>query len=276
MSNASYTYSDVKNGKGSYKYETPIVYSSGVSTLQTRLNAIGYSMSADGKFGAGTQTAVKNFQKECGLSADGVAGKNTLVQLDKVYQSSYFTKYGKNISSSAWGASNILAGRFNDIDLLARIIWGEERGLVDAQAGVARVIKNRSVNSNYYASSSAYPNASIWARVIGMTGQYATASSSTCCAPTRGDSSRSDGISIYWKKAVDLATALVNGTTFTVPKGYTVSSTGTISSSKTTAVTTQMNQTAASLFKTNLNKGLVKGTCITYRSTLTGNVFYTI
>ena len=276
MSNASYSYSEVKSGKGSYKYESPTVYSAGVLTLQKRLNAIGYNLSEDGKFGSGTKTAVQNFQTECNLSSDGVAGKNTLTQLDKIYQSSYFTNYGKPISSSEWGTSNILAGKFNDIDLLARIIWGEERGITDAQVAVAKVIKNRSTTSGYYASSTTYPNASIWARVVGKTSQYSTASSSTCCTPVRGDSSRSDGINIYWKKAVDLANSLTSGSTLSVPKGYTVDSSGNVSSSKTTAVTSQLNQTAASLFKKNLNAGKVKGTSVTYKSTLTGNVFYTI
>lgn len=276
MSNASYSYSEVKSGTGSYKYESPIVYSAGVLTLQKRLNAIGYNLSEDGKFGSGTQTAVKKFQTECNLSSDGTAGKNTLTQLDKVYKSSYFTNYGKPIASSEWGRSKILAGNFNDIDLLARIIWGEERGITDAQVAVAKVIKNRSTTSGYYASSTTYPNASIWARVVGKESQYSTAASSTCCTPRRGDSSRSDGIDIYWKKAVDLAISLTSGSTLSVPKGYTVDSSGNVSSSKTTAVTSQLNQTAASLFKNHLNAGIVKGTCVTYKSTLSGNVFYTI
>ena len=42
MSNASYSYSEVKSGTGRYKYESPIVYSAGVLTLQKRLNTIGY------------------------------------------------------------------------------------------------------------------------------------------------------------------------------------------------------------------------------------------
>ena len=181
MSNASYTYAQVKSGTGSFKYESPIVYSSGVLTLQQRLNAIGYDLTEDGKFGSGTKTAVTNFQEECNLSADGVAGKNTLTQLDKIYQSSYFTNYGKPISTSEWGRSNILAGNIEDIDLLARIIWGEERSITDAQIAVAKVIKNRSTTSGYYASSTSYPNASIWARVVGKASQYATAAEAKCC-----------------------------------------------------------------------------------------------
>lgn len=50
-----------------------------VSLLQQALKKLGYYKStADGKFYAGTRTAVKDFQKANGLTADGVAGKKTL------------------------------------------------------------------------------------------------------------------------------------------------------------------------------------------------------
>lgn len=132
MSNANYSYSQVKGGSGSYKYENPIVYSAGVKTLQSRLKLIGYNVTADGKFGSAT------------------------------------------------------------------------------------------------------------------------------------------------KNAVDLAILLKAGSNISISNGYTVDLKGQVSSAKTTPVTSQLNQTAASLFKEYLNKGKVKGTSITYKSTLSGNVFYTI
>jgi cell wall-associated NlpC family hydrolase len=48
-----------------------------VKTLQTNLVKRGYMKAADGKFGKGTLTAVKLFQKQAGLKADGVAGDTT-------------------------------------------------------------------------------------------------------------------------------------------------------------------------------------------------------
>ena len=48
-----------------------------VKTLQTHLVKRGYLKSADGKFGSGTAAAVKLFQKQAGLKADGVAGATT-------------------------------------------------------------------------------------------------------------------------------------------------------------------------------------------------------
>ena len=53
-----------------------------VVTLQQALAELGYlSGAADGNFGTGTQTAVKKFQADQGLEADGIAGKKTLEAL---------------------------------------------------------------------------------------------------------------------------------------------------------------------------------------------------
>ncbi len=49
-----------------------------VVTLQQALTELGYlSGAADGNFGTGTQTAVKKFQEDNQLDADGIAGKMT-------------------------------------------------------------------------------------------------------------------------------------------------------------------------------------------------------
>lgn len=49
-----------------------------VVTLQAALVELGYLNGAtDGNFGTGTQTAVRKFQEENGLDADGIAGKMT-------------------------------------------------------------------------------------------------------------------------------------------------------------------------------------------------------
>ncbi len=52
-----------------------------VKAIQYALNQLGYGNSGtknvDGKFGSGTASAVKKFQKAMGISADGIVGKNT-------------------------------------------------------------------------------------------------------------------------------------------------------------------------------------------------------
>lgn len=45
--------------------------------IQERLNSVGFKLSEDGIFGGGTENAVKVFQRNRGLSADGIVGKNT-------------------------------------------------------------------------------------------------------------------------------------------------------------------------------------------------------
>ena len=57
-----------------------------VKTLQKLLIAKGYSCGAkgaDGKFGDSTLAAVKAFQKDAGLKADGIVGADTWAALDK-------------------------------------------------------------------------------------------------------------------------------------------------------------------------------------------------
>ena len=53
-----------------------------VTKLQTALNALGYDCgAADGIFGAKTEAAVRNFQRDHSLTVDGIAGKATQAAL---------------------------------------------------------------------------------------------------------------------------------------------------------------------------------------------------
>lgn len=45
--------------------------------IQERLNSVGFNISVDGIFGGGTENAVKVFQRNRGLSQDGIVGRNT-------------------------------------------------------------------------------------------------------------------------------------------------------------------------------------------------------
>ena len=52
-----------------------------VWAMQTALQSLGYSITADGKYGPATVSVVKAFQRKHGLEADGVAGNKTLTLL---------------------------------------------------------------------------------------------------------------------------------------------------------------------------------------------------
>lgn len=288
MANSSYTYTQVLNGTGKFQMETNGAYSGGVKILQQRLNSIGYDISADGYFGSGTEKAVEAFQTECSLvPVDGIAGKGTLTKLEQVRVSKYFNTYGYPLTSTDWGRDNILNGNFDDIDLLARVIYAENTSDQDDQKGVAIVIRNRKnagESGGYMEKSSAFPDASVWARVvakhIGSAGvQYGTtnASCKNAYAPQRGytgDDDNSDGVADAWANAVDLATKLKNGTTITV-RGYKVNGL-TVDTSTLVSVTNQKNQISSTHYKNKYNAGdKFSGTVISTAKTLTGNVFCT-
>ena len=132
MANSDYTYAQVKSGSGTYRYESPSSYSAGVKTMQDRLEDCGYTITdTDGHFGVSTRLAVRRFQQTIyGMSSsnvDGIAGKNTLTQLDTVYQSLAFS-FGASLCStpSSWTRSQLASSSWNNyrkrIDALARVI----------------------------------------------------------------------------------------------------------------------------------------------------------
>ena len=66
---------------------------SAVKDLQTKLKKLGYySGTVDSTFGSGTYAAVRAFQKKYNLTADGVAGSETLKKLDSVYKNANSAK----------------------------------------------------------------------------------------------------------------------------------------------------------------------------------------
>lgn len=99
-----------------------------VKSIQTALSNRGYYKgNIDGIYGTGTKNAVLSFQKDNGLSADGIAGKQTLKALGIVDGSDTFGGYTSS-----------------DYELLARIISAEARGEdYLGQVAVGAVILNR-------------------------------------------------------------------------------------------------------------------------------------
>ncbi len=56
-----------------------------VAILQYILRRYGYDITPDGVFGSRTEAAVKNYQAENGLTADGIVGRNTWISLNRAW-----------------------------------------------------------------------------------------------------------------------------------------------------------------------------------------------
>ena len=85
-----------------------------VTLLQTQLIQRGYDLQpygADGKFGAKTENAVKAFQKDNGLTADGVVGKATWTALD----SGKTTLYTVTIQHVSKGVAESIVGQYGGV-----------------------------------------------------------------------------------------------------------------------------------------------------------------
>lgn len=106
-----------------------------VRTIQTKLKRWGYYTGAvDGIYGTKTLNAVKYFQRKNGLVVDGIAGPKTLAAMGIMNSS----------NSSNSSTTN------NDVNLLARIIYGEARGEPYAgQVAVGAVVLNRVSDSRF-------------------------------------------------------------------------------------------------------------------------------
>ena len=77
-----------------------------VTALQQRLISLGYLKgSADGKFGKATKAAVVAFQKASGLTADGLAGRKTLLALESTGAANASAS-GSDASSGSSSASS--------------------------------------------------------------------------------------------------------------------------------------------------------------------------
>ena len=79
---------------------------SAVKDLQTKLKKLGYySGTVDSTFGSGTYAAVRAFQKKYNLTADGVAGSETLKKLDSVYKNADSDKDDGSLRKGATGSA---------------------------------------------------------------------------------------------------------------------------------------------------------------------------
>lgn len=108
-----------------------------VRQIQTKLKRWGYyNGNIDGIYGTQTLNAVKYFQRKNGLTQDGIAGPATLKAMG------IFSSSGSSSSGSTSNSSNV--------NLLARLIYGEARGeSYTGQVAVGAVVMNRVRSSSF-------------------------------------------------------------------------------------------------------------------------------
>ena len=108
-----------------------------VTQIQTKLKRWGYyNGNIDGIYGNQTQEAVRYFQRKNGLTVDGIAGPATLKAM--------------GIYSSSSSSSNSTSTNSSDLNLLARVVYGEARGEpYTGQVAVAAVALNRVKSSSF-------------------------------------------------------------------------------------------------------------------------------
>lgn len=100
-----------------------------VRSVQRKLASLGYYKgSVDGIYGSQTKSAVTAFQRNCGITADGICGSQTLL---------YLGLGGSSTNNSTSYSSS-------DVELLAKVISAEARGeSYEGQVAVGAVILNR-------------------------------------------------------------------------------------------------------------------------------------
>lgn len=107
-----------------------------IKLVQQRLYNLGYyTYKVDGIWGSRTTKAVKKFQSDYGLTADGIVGAKTEKALG-------ITLSGGSGSSGSTSSNNL--------NLLARAVYGEARGEpYTGQVAIAAVILNRVKSSKF-------------------------------------------------------------------------------------------------------------------------------
>ena len=108
-----------------------------VIQIQTKLKRWGYyNGNIDGIYGTQTLEAVKYFQRKNALTVDGIAGPATLKAM--------------GIYNSSSSSSNSTTSNSTNLNLLARLIYGEARGEpYTGQVAVGAVVLNRVKSSSF-------------------------------------------------------------------------------------------------------------------------------
>ncbi len=138
-------------------------YGQDVYELQSRLKLLGFfGAEVDSHFGSSTLKAVKGFQKEFGITPDGVVGAKTKLKLvnatpnwkpteTPLHRKNEASAQGKTADNNktdqkdeTMGSANAMGLSDNDLKIMANAVYGESRGEpFEGQVAVAAVILNR-------------------------------------------------------------------------------------------------------------------------------------
>ncbi|WP_025719885.1 spore cortex-lytic enzyme [Paenibacillus sp. 1-18] len=136
-------------------------YGQDVYELQSRLKLLGFfGAQVDSHFGSSTLKAVKGFQKEFGMTPDGVVGAKTKLKLvnatpnwkpteTPLHRSNQGSAKGQTTANNdqndeTMGSANTMGLSENDLKIMANAVYGESRGEpFEGQVAVAAVILNR-------------------------------------------------------------------------------------------------------------------------------------
>ncbi|MDD5923922.1 MAG: InlB B-repeat-containing protein [Clostridia bacterium] len=102
-------------------------YTSGedVKWLQATFSKLGYSISVDGMYGNATESVVKSFQNTNGMSADGIAGANTIIRMQACHTAAqnvklFGTDFYAHIATNSYSkyleseGNNVRISKLND------------------------------------------------------------------------------------------------------------------------------------------------------------------
>ena len=100
-----------------------------VRRLQEKLNEYGYGLDTDGIFGVKTQSAVRDYQKNNGLSVDGIVGANTWGKLNASSQNT-----NNNVQQNQNNTNSNSSSNFSEsIELPERPEYVKSQAVIDAE-----------------------------------------------------------------------------------------------------------------------------------------------
>lgn len=229
--NADYSAADIANGTAVWYNDGSTEQSDDIYELQLNLMSLGYRKNnagrADGRgvFGPCTEEDVFDFQSRVyGItSVDGKVGRKTYEYIQKAITNIHYFSVGRPLTTAQWGQDVIAAGTLSARDVLARIIYAEDK-VEGSQRLIAKVIKERTTVDSEKTTGVSDKWLAVISRVysggsVGFT--TANPSNEDARTPYRAHT-KENGLHDRWKNAVDIADILIAEEPLVLPTVYTI------------------------------------------------------